>query len=323
LADTDDPHVSTSPSGFRFVWWSLAALALGLAAFAAWFMWETPSKDTFLHGVLVDLELHASDAERHLQLREALTRRLPVEEPILRGAHVSLDCVHFSEFTAEFLASRQVDFVVLSPQGTPWHRYTGEMAVHLASLKQLLKDLILSHDMPVLGICGGHQFMTLAFGGTVGFIDPRFGSSLLERYPTDAVSERGLATLETVQDDPIFAGVAAHPGKFTAMENHYEEVKQVPFPFVNLARSELSEAQLIRIPGKAVYGMAFHPERGWDAPSGTGEISTSGRRLLANFLLMVLRHKTLVSVGPRHPNSYSPQPSQRLGRVPVNETRIK
>ncbi len=289
--------MSTQPSGFRVVRWVFVASALTVAAVAIWFMWEQPSKETWLRGVLVDLEFRAADAACHAELREALTRRLTEEEPTLRGIHVALDCVHFSEFNREFLESHKVDFIVLSPQGTPWHRYTGEMAAHLELLKRLLKDLIVSRGMPVLGICGGHQFMALAFGGTVGFIDPRFRGSLSERYPADAISERGPTLLETLQDDPIFAGVAAHPGKFTAIESHYEEVRQVPLPFVNLARSDLSEAQLIRIPGKTVYGMAFHPERGWVSAGGTGEVSSSGRRMLANFLLMVSRQKTRVRSG--------------------------
>jgi GMP synthase-like glutamine amidotransferase len=288
LSDAEYRH-GTQPSGSRVLWWTFTALAIGIAAVATWFMWERLSKETSLHGVLVDLELHASDSARHVELKDVLTRRLLAEEPTLARVHIMIECVHFSEFTREFLASRKVDFVVLSPQGTPWHRYTGEMAVSLDALKLLLRELIWSGDMPILGICGGHQFMALAFGGSVGFIDPRLSGSLPQRYPKDAISEKGLALLETIQDDPIFAGVAVHPGKFAVMESHYEEVKQVPLPFVNLARSELSEAQLMRIPGKTVYGMAFHPERGWDSTPGQGEFSASGKRILANFLLMVAR----------------------------------
>ena len=293
----EDDRREAQRSGFRVPWWAYVLVVLSAYGIATWFMWEEIPEKKTLRGVLVDLELHPAESPRFSALRDVLTRRLAAEEPILPRVDVSVACVHFTEFKREFIVSRQIDFVVLSPQGTPWHRYSGAIAPQLESAKQLLKELVLSHDMPVLGICGGHQFMTLAFGGTVGFIDPRLNASAPDRYPRDAISEQGLTTLETVQDDPIFAGVAEHPGKFSAIESHYEEVKQVPSPFVNLARSELSEAQLIRIPDKPVYGMAFHPERGWDSTNGSDQLSTSGRRILANFLLMVSRHKGRVHSG--------------------------
>jgi GMP synthase (glutamine-hydrolysing) len=84
--------------------------------------------------------------------------------------------------------------------------------------------------------------------------------------------------------DPIFSGVATHPGTLRVMESHYEEVKTVPERFVNLARSSMSEAQLIRIPGMLVYGTAFHPERSGKSP---GTECTEGRIILGNFLRMV------------------------------------
>jgi GMP synthase (glutamine-hydrolysing) len=70
------------------------------------------------------------------------------------------------------------------------------------------------------------------------------------------------------------------------MENHYEEVKIVPEPFINLARSEVSEAQLIGIPEKPVYGMAFHPERCTGNANRQTAGECDGRRILTNFLKM-------------------------------------
>jgi GMP synthase-like glutamine amidotransferase len=290
LTDESDRQ-ETQARRIRVPWWASVLVALCAAAVVAWFMWKKTPEETTLHGVLVDMELHTSDLPRYTDLQQALTTRVLAEEDVLRGVTVSLERVHFSALTVEFLASRRVDFMILSPQGTPWYRYTDETAASLESVKRLLRDLVLKQNMPVLGICGGHQFMTLAFGGAVGFIDPRLEGSFPNRYPPDALSERGLTRLQTLRDNPIFTGVATHPGTFAVMESHYEEVKKVPAPFVNIARSDLSEAQLIHIPGKPVYGMAFHPERGWDAARDTDESSTSGRRLLANFLTMVARHK--------------------------------
>lgn len=245
-----------------------------------------------LTGLLIDLELNDSNPDRYKDLREALTCRLPEDVPELKNTAVRLDYVHFMAATSDLLTSREIDFVVLSPQSTPWHRYRGDAASRVDSLKADLRDLIMKHKKPVLGVCGGHQFLALAFGGTVDFIDPRFQGKYPERYPLDALSERGMVRLETLSDDPILRGVASFPGSFYVMESHYEEVKSVPRPFVNLARSDRSEAQLIGIPGLTVYGTAFHPERGWSGSAGTSPVLQSGRTLLANFLTMVMEQKS-------------------------------
>ena len=240
-----------------------------------------------LNGLLVDLELKSPDPSRHTELKDALTRRLTAEAPSLGNIKLNLSYVHFSDLNTNFFDSTRVHFIILSPQSTPWSRYRGAELPKLESAEQILRELILKRNMPVLGICGGHQFLALAFGGAVDFIDPSIVGSAPERYPSDALSERGPVWLQVLVDDPILEGVARRPDKFRAIESHYEEVKTAPAPFINLARSELSEVQLIRIPGKLVYGMAFHPERGWDGEPETA--STEGKQILANFFRMVAR----------------------------------
>jgi GMP synthase (glutamine-hydrolysing) len=240
-----------------------------------------------LNGLLVDLELESRDPTRHGELRDAITRRLAAEAPSLGNIELNLLYVHFCDLNSEFFDSTRVHFVVLSPQRTPWQTYRGEWLSKLESAEQILRELILKRNMPVLGICGGHQFLALTFGGAVDFIDPNLVGSAHERYPANALAERGPVWLQVLEDDPILEGVARRPDKFKAIESHYEEVKVVPEPFINLARSELSEAQLIRIPGRLVYGMAFHPERGWDGDPQTA--SKEGKQILANFFRMIAR----------------------------------
>jgi hypothetical protein len=45
----------------------------------------------------------------------------------------------------------------------------------------------------------------------------------------------------------------------------------------------------MRIPGKKVYGLAFHPERGWDSTNDLQQRKNAGKQILANFLTMVAR----------------------------------
>jgi GMP synthase (glutamine-hydrolysing) len=244
-----------------------------------------------LHGLLVDLEFKEPDATRHAELREVITQRLRNEVPCAKNLKVTLGYVHFSEFTKDIVSFDKPDFLILSPQGTPWHMYRDEANAEFEAAKDTLRCLIVDDNMPVMGICGGHQFMALTFGGSVGFIDPALDGSFPDHYPKSAISERGLVLLQTVRDDPILEGVTTHPGDFRVMESHYEEVKAVPPQFVNLARSDLSEAQLMRLPGKPVYGLAFHPER---APKDEAVKPTpfEGKRILANFLIMVAAQRT-------------------------------
>jgi len=244
-----------------------------------------------LRGLLIDLELRGPEPGRYQELRDAVTRRLSDEPGPLQTVEIRLEYIHFTEAAGAGLDVSAADFLMLSPQGAPWHSYIGDAGDRLELVKRQIRQIALDGRIPILGICGGHQFLALAFGGTVDFIDPAFEGKRPETYPRQALAERGIVTLSTLCPDPIFAGVAEHPGTFLAAQSHYEEVKKIPSPFVNLARSALSEAQLIRIPNRMVYGMAFHPERGW-APQGVdGAPATAGRRLLGNFFSMVAQSR--------------------------------
>jgi GMP synthase (glutamine-hydrolysing) len=264
-------------------------LALGLCCVVLVLIVVLYSMEERLHGLLVDLELEGPDTSRYQALRDAFTQQLPRELGRFPRYTVTVDYVHFTGLTTKALDPQQVDFLILSPQGTPWHRYQGEAGRKLEVVKQLIRTGIVRDNLPVLGICGGHQFLALTFGGTVDFIDPAWAGKRPERYPKEAVAERGVVVLETVLDDPIFAGVVSHPGTFRAAQSHYEEVKKVPEPFVNIARSAMSTAQLMRIPGKPVYGLAFHPERCWNADECSEGGVLEGRQILANFLTLVSR----------------------------------
>lgn len=239
-----------------------------------------------LNGLLVDLELEGPDSSRYGRIRDVFTKRLPAESRRLSNCRLRLEYVHFTDLHEDRLDPARIDFLILSPQGTPWSQYEGPAGDALNQLVVLLNNAVHKDSIPVLGICGGHQFLALAFGGTVGFIDPAFASRKLERYLPEAKAERGVVLLKTVKSDPILEGVSKHPGQFSVIESHYEEVKALPNGFVNLARSEMSPIQLMRLPGKVVYGTAFHPERCWDDGECSEKGLSSGRRLLVNFLVM-------------------------------------
>jgi GMP synthase (glutamine-hydrolysing) len=244
-----------------------------------------------LHGLLVDLEFGEPDPSRYEGLRKALTRPPSREVPGLDDRRVTLDYLHFSDLGPDGIDPTAIDFLILSPQGTPWYKYTGRAGRDMGRFMHVLRTLIARDGLPVLGVCGGHQLLALAFGGTVDFIDPRYQGKFPERYPKSAVAERGVVTVEIFRSDPILEGVPTRPGTFRVVQNHYEEVTKVPEPLINIAGSKMSRVQLMRYPGKPVYGVAFHPERRRPEEDGQGHGLKEGRRILANFLSMASTYK--------------------------------
>ncbi|MFC7095785.1 type 1 glutamine amidotransferase [Halobaculum marinum] len=94
-------------------------------------------------------------------------------------------------------------------------------------------------DVPVLGICWGHQFVAQALGGRV--VD------MLEY-------ELGYESISRLGEDRLFDGL---PTEFVSFETHSDRVAEVPPGATTLARNDVG-VQAFRV-GSA-YGIQFHPE---------------------------------------------------------------
>ncbi len=106
-------------------------------------------------------------------------------------------------------------------------------------------------DVPVLGICYGHQLLAHAFGGVVA-----------DRANRDF--EIGTHTIELnaeAQSDPLFNGM---PQRFHAQLVHRQSVSRLPAGAVLLAGSEGEACQAFRV-GRAAWGVQFHPEFSMEA----------------------------------------------------------
>ena len=68
----------------------------------------------------------------------------------------------YREVTTENMAKLQPAFLALSPNGIPWCRYKGRNGVELENFLRDLKIIVEEMNIPVIGICGGHQ--ALGFG---------------------------------------------------------------------------------------------------------------------------------------------------------------
>jgi GMP synthase (glutamine-hydrolysing) len=187
--------------------------------------------------------------------------------------------MHFSKVTREVLAEMQPEFILLSPQGTPWCRYSGELGVALQNFLWMLPVAAEEMNIPMLGICGGHQALALAFGGRVGPV--RAVDDDCMPYTHDR--QGGVVPLTLTQSDPIFDGVN---GTIRIVESHFDEVKVLPPGFILLASEKVSPNQIMRHPSKPVYGIQGHPESSYSR--------LDGGVLLKNFLKIASVHNKTV-----------------------------
>ena len=104
-------------------------------------------------------------------------------------------------------------------------------------------DYLEKAEVPVLGICAGHQFMARYFGGKVEPAKiPEFGKIELTRLENN---------------NALFSGV---PQKSVVWESHNDEVSHLPKSFSLLAESKTCKIQAMQHKEKPLYGLQFHPE---------------------------------------------------------------
>ena len=98
-------------------------------------------------------------------------------------------------------------------------------------------------DVPILGICAGHQFMAGFYGGRAAEAPkPEFGAA------TITLVDGGGAMFEGTPDEQ------------TVWESHNDEVVQAPPGFVITAKSESCEVQGMENKAGDRFGLQFHPE---------------------------------------------------------------
>jgi len=111
------------------------------------------------------------------------------------------------------------------------------------SMFQSEVDAVLDSEVPVLGVCFGHQLLARAFGAEV----VRDSRHVLEIVKTTVLRE-----------DALFEGL---PLSLMLVESRYEVVKSLPDGFALLARSATSRIATMKHPTRLLYGVQFHPER--------------------------------------------------------------
>jgi GMP synthase-like glutamine amidotransferase len=170
----------------------------------------------------------------------------------------------FDAVSLERVNSLRPSHIILSGQSHPWDRYSPES---LAGVFELIREA----PQPILGVCGGHQQMALAFGSRVDLMarqEPGEGYEGARR-------ERGYFPVETTGDG-IFKDL---PSKITVWHSHFDEVKELPKGFRRTAFNENSAIQAMEHTRRALFGVQFHPELFDDE-------HPDGRQVIENFLRM-------------------------------------
>ncbi len=114
-------------------------------------------------------------------------------------------------------------------------------------MQRLAKDIVElnAQQIPLLGICFGHQLIADALGGRVDY-NPRgleIGTIDIERTATDS-------------RDPLFDAL---PKQFKAHAVHFQSVLTLPSNAVALAKSAMDDHHAFRV-GQSTWGVQFHPE---------------------------------------------------------------
>jgi len=168
----------------------------------------------------------------------------------------------FHAVTLERVNSLRPSHIILSGQSHPWYVYSPES---LAGVFEVIKKA----SQPILGVCGGHQQMALAFGapiGLMGRVQPGEGYEGAKR-------ERGFFPVETTVNG-LFRDL---PSPITVWHSHFDEVKELPEGFHLTAANETCAIQAMQHHARPLFGVQFHPEL-------FNEEHPEGRKIIENFL---------------------------------------
>ena len=124
-------------------------------------------------------------------------------------------------------------------------------------------EKIFDMNLPLLGICYGHQLIVNKFGGKVKRANKEYGSSLL-----------------TIDEDVDLLNNIGESVR--AWMSHGDEAEKIPDGFKIIGHTENAKAAAIASENNSIYGIQFHPE----------VVHTEqGKKILKNFVMKVCKAK--------------------------------
>ena len=180
--------------------------------------------------------------------------------------------VHYLDFSRDWVHKNDIKAVLIGGNTMDWEGYD------LAEFEPTW-DVIRSGEVPVMGFCGGHQFIALAYGAECGPLGPLQPGEvdLMPEYHPGMRKEKGYMPLDVLaKDDPLFAGFPESGP--VIMESHYWEIYELPQGFDLLASTPWCRIQVMKHHTLPIYATQGHPEAYTDD-------YPDGKRLIRNFAL--------------------------------------
>jgi GMP synthase (glutamine-hydrolysing) len=140
-----------------------------------------------------------------------------------------------------YRSARTGEIMKHAPKAVVLTGYHQELSTYDFRELESLFDFLRRAQVPVLGICGGHQFLCMAYGSKITGPD---------------LEEKGFIPVSPVQGDPLFRNT---PSKPTVFLWHKLKAGSLPADFVLLARNDAC-IQAVRHKSRTIYGVQFHPE---------------------------------------------------------------
>ncbi len=134
----------------------------------------------------------------------------------------------------------------------------GAVSPERDAMERVLLRLALARDLPVLGICRGHQFLNAALGGTLY-------QDLPTEHPSPVNHHRGrpydrpVHPVRVLEGTPLARAVSA--GALPVNSYHHQAVRDLAPGLTPMAVSEDGLIEALCMPGKRfVWGVQWHPE---------------------------------------------------------------
>ena len=124
------------------------------------------------------------------------------------------------------------------------HSMVSEELAWSVKIEKYIKK-IASKNIPLLGICYGHQLIAKALGGKSDF-----------NKKGKEIGRVKIRCSTSALNDPLFQGL---PELFHAFETHYQSAVKLPQKAVVLASNAKDTHQAVRFK-KYIWGVQFHPE---------------------------------------------------------------